>query len=75
MKDHEETAKLSLHSQPFKQGSGPDREEGVLGVKMGRVKKWTPPPPSWAVLSTILSVLAEKQNLKIAINFQLLHCH
>ena len=30
MKDHEETAKLSLHSQPFKQGSGPDREEGVL---------------------------------------------
>ena len=63
-----------LHSQPFKQGSVPDREEGVLGVKK-LPYEWTPPPPSWVVLSTILSVLAEKQNLKIAINFQLLHCH
>ena len=70
MKDHEETAKLSLHSQPFKQGSGTDREEGVLRVKKLPCE-WTPPPPSWVVLSTILSVLAEKQNLKIAINFQL----
>ena len=69
MKDHEETAKLSLHSQPFKQGSGPDREEGAEGKKLPC--EWTPPPPSWVVLSTILSVLAEKQNLKIAINFQL----
>ena len=47
---------------------------GCGGVKKGPCE-WTPPPPSRVVLSTILSVLAEKQNLKIAINFQLLHCH
>ena len=44
MKDHEETAKLSLHSQPFKQGSGPDREEGVLGVKNYRMNGPLPLP-------------------------------
>ena len=32
--------------------------------------EWTPPPPSWVVLSTILNVLAEKQKLKIDCNFQ-----
>ena len=31
-----------------------------------------PPPPSWVVLSTISSALAEKQNLKIDCNFQFL---
>ena len=32
--------------------------------------EWTPPPPSWVVLSTILNVLADKQKLKIDCNFQ-----
>ena len=42
MKDHEETAKLSLHSQPFKQGSGPDHGERVLGEK---ITVWLDPSP------------------------------
>ena len=32
--------------------------------------EWTPPPPSWVFLSTILNVLADKQKLKIDCNFQ-----
>ena len=62
MKDHEETAKLSLHSQPLKQGSRPDHGDRVLGAKITMQNYHTPPPPSWVLLSTILSVLAEKQN-------------
>ena len=46
-------------------GSG----ERALGAKKLPCE-WTPPPPSWVVLSTILSVLAEKQKLKIDCNFQ-----
>ena len=36
--------------------------------------EWTPLPLSWVVLSTILSVLAEKQKLKLELmfNFQVL---
>ena len=34
MKDQEETAKLSLHSQPLKQGSRPDHGDRVLGAKI-----------------------------------------
>ena len=49
------------------------RGKGIWGED-ARGKKlpceWTPPPPSWIVLSTILSVLAEKQKLKIDCNFQ-----
>ena len=43
MKDHKETAKLSLHSQPFKQGSGPDHGQRVLGAK---ITVWLNPSPS-----------------------------
>ena len=37
MKDHEETPKLSLHSQPFKQGRGPDHRADDAGGKIYRV--------------------------------------
>ena len=33
-------------------------------------REWTPPPPSWVFLSTILNVLADKKKLKIDCNFQ-----
>ena len=34
MKDREETVKLSLHSQTYKQGSGPGHMERALGAKI-----------------------------------------
>ena len=46
-------------------GSG----EGVLGANKLPCE-WTPPPPSWVVLSTICNILAEKQKLNDC-NFQL----
>ena len=33
-------------------------------------REWTPLPPSWVFLSTILNVLADKKKLKIDCNFQ-----
>ena len=60
MKDLEETVKLSLPSQtPWarKRTWG----EGAGGKNL--LCKWTPFPASWVVLSTIWSVLAEKQKL------------
>ena len=41
---------------------------GRWGQKLPR--EWTPPPPSWVFLSTILNVLADKKKLKIDCNFQ-----
>ena len=49
-------------------GSGPPWGEGAGGKKL--TCEWSPPPPSWVVLSTIWNVLSEKQKLKIDCNFQ-----
>ena len=46
------------------------RERGRTGAKKKILCKWTLLPPSWVVLLTILSVLAEKQKWKIDYNFQ-----
>ena len=78
-KRHERPLKrqLNYHFIPNPLGKEADltMEGGCWGQKLPC--KWTPtpPPPPWVVLSTILSVLAEKQKLKITINFQFLHCH
>lgn len=53
---------------PFQRNVAWEGREGGRGKKLPC--EWTPPPPSWVVLSTILSVLAEKQKLKIDCNFQ-----
>ena len=66
------TAKRQLNSHFIPK---PISKEADLAIWRGRWGQklpceWTPPPPSWVVLSTILSVLAEKQKLKIDCNFQ-----
>ena len=68
----EKSVKRQLNShfipKPLKQENGPGHCERALEAKI-TVRK-DPPPPSWVVLSTTSSVLAEKQNLKIDCNFQ-----
>ena len=49
-------------------GSGPPQGEGAGGKKL--TCEWSPPPPSWVVLSTIQNVLSKKQKFKIDCNFQ-----
>ena len=68
LKRHERPRRqLNSHflPKPLKQGDGPGHGGGQKTPC-----EWTPPPPSWVVLSTILNVLAEKQKLKIDCNFQ-----
>ena len=68
----EKSVKRQLNShflpKPLKQENGPGHGERALEAKITVQKD--PPPPSWVVLSTISSVLAEKQNLTIDCNFQ-----
>ena len=54
---------------PFQRSVAWEGREGDRGKKKSPCK-WTHLPPSWAVLLTILSVLAGKQKLKIDCNFQ-----
>ena len=63
-KRHERPLKRQLNSHlipnPLSKEADLTMGIGCWGQKLSC--KWTPPPPSWVVLSTILSVLAEKQN-------------
>mgnify|MGYP000406340377 CR=1 FL=1 len=59
----------------LEEGKNPDEIMGGRGGERALGAKtlpceWTPPPPSWVVLSTILSVSVEKQKLKIDCNYQ-----
>ena len=61
MKDHEETPKLSLHSQPFKQGSGPDHGERMLAVKFTVCMN-----PSTNTVNSIFTLPLKKEKLSHA---------
>ena len=60
------------HERPLKRQL--NSHSHLLGAKV-TVQMYPSPSLFGIVLSTILSVLAEKQKLKITINFQFLHCH
>ena len=61
MKDHEETPKLSLHSQPFKQGNGLDHGERMLAEKFTVCMN-----PSTNTVNSIFTLPLKKEKLSHA---------